>query len=664
MLSTFIKKLQFCIVAAGVGIAAFAGFSQVSQIALAQAEKPSVTVSASPNRSRRGESVRFKISVRSGSSGAFVPPRLDDLKDWEVLNTFRSESPRVSYINGVVQYQYQAEITYFLRPLKVGNLEIPSVPVQIGGTEFQTEALTIPVDRLPNGQESQARRGNRSQPRKAPTVPGIAGRPQLGQQVPPNSGGPSRLDPSEIPSRESFFIRGELSKKEVWEGELIELDYVLYQRTRNLRDFEMVKFPDFKGFIKEELFISKNFTQNRVQINNEIFLRSEVIRYALFPLKSGELEIDPFEVKAKIQTRPEDLIESLMTGQMPPSLGSGIPTVKSSGAISVNVKPLPPTPEGANFSGAVGSFEVDVKGPDKGLSVDQPFTVQFTIGGRGNVKLIEAPTLPLPDSLELYQTTNTAELREDGSGYKNFEFLLLPRSSGTLEIPSFQWAYFDPDQGQYEIVQTPTLSFNVEGSTSTVAKKGDQPLAAPATISPFETSYESLNQDLPYNSYIQSWSWPLAGTLFAFLAAAFAIRKKEESLESHLKKHPWKKTQAQIEDKNYKGSIGLAILVDQWIREYLAGNLKDESLHSESVRSEFFKALRSRLPQQSWQESKKLDKLFTDLDLIRFSGSKKLPADLNTENLFHRAESLCESLISKCRFDQPEPSIEDDDDED
>lgn len=661
MIALLSKGLQLVIFVAGfltVGLLPI----QRSANELHAQEKPSVTVSASPNRSRRGETVRFKISVRSGESGGFVAPRLDNLEDWDIVNTFRSESPRVTMINGRVEYQYQAEITYFLRPLKVGELKIPSLQVQVAGTDFQTEPLTIPVDSLGNGQQSRARRNTRPSPGR-PQIPGLSGRPQLGQQTPGNSGS-SRLDPSEIPERESFFIRGELSKKEVWEGELIELDYVLYQRTRSLRDFEMVKFPDFKGFIKEELFISKNFSQNRVRINNEDFLRSEVIRYALFPLKSGQLKIDPFQVKATIQTRPEDLIESLMTGRMPPQMGAGIPTAKSSGPINVTVKPLPPTPVGANFSGAVGQFEVDMKAPDRGLAVDQPFTVQFTIGGKGNVKLIEAPTLPLPDSLELYQTTNTAELRKDATGYKNFEFLLLPRKNGAIEIPSFEWAYFDPDKGQYEVIQTPVLKFNVEGSAPTIAESGNQPVAAPKSISPFETSYESLNQDLPYNSLIQSWSWPLVGTLFAFLVAAFAIRKKEESLESHLKNNPWKKTQGKIEDKEYKGSIGLAILVDQWIREFLAGNLKDETLHGESVRSEFFKSLRSRLPQQHWQESKKLDKLFTDLDLIRFSGSKKLPANLQTENLFQRAESLCEALIKQCRFDKPEPSVVDDEEDD
>jgi len=626
-------------------------------------------VSASPNRSRNGESVLFKVKVQTETSGRVTAPVIGDLKDWELVNSFRSESPSVSYINGKVQYRYRAEYSFFLRPLRVGALSIPSLKVNIGGKTYNTEALTVQVDSLPRGQAA-----------RPPSAPQRPSRPtrlppqfQQGLTIPQsdplpddlnNGSGNVGLTPDEIPANQSFFIKPEFRVKEAYVGQMIELSYVLYQRGRNLRNFEMAKFPDFKGFLKDELFITKNFSQERVQVGNEVLLRSEIIRYALFPLKAGELKIDPFVVRAEVFSSPEDLINSLITGAPTPQMGTPIPMEKSSGVVRIPVKELPPTPPGVIFTGAVGNFEVELKGPQEKLSVDQPFTVQFTIAGTGNVKMIEEAPIPLPPELELYETKNTAELRPDTTGYKSFEYLLLPRKNGTLVLESFKWAYFDPQSASYKVTETPRLSFQIEGSANTNSPSATAQKTPVRRVSPFDVIKAPLVRRTNANSTTRPlWIviWSGLGALYLALGLAFVRRRNQKRHFLRLKDNPWEKTAIAIESKDYKDPVGLAILVDQWTREYLTGQLRARELHHESSRSEFERVLEGRLPPEFHQLADELRLFWSHLDLVRFAGSDKWPIEIKPAQLFPVAQELCKRIVSRCRFTDEDETDNDDD---
>ncbi|MEO5666530.1 MAG: BatD family protein [Bdellovibrionota bacterium] len=626
-----------------------------------------LSVSVTPNRSRNGEIVLFKVKAQTDSSGRVAAPDVSKLKDWELINSFRSESPSVIYVNGQVQYRYRAEYSYSLKPRKSGALQIPSMNVEIAGKTYKTETLTVQVDPIVKAPNFPSQTARQNQHRQLPP------QFQQGLQVPQSdptddelNGGNANngLAPDEVPANQSFFLKPEYKVKEAYVGQMIELSYVLYQRSRNLRNFEMAKFPDFKGFLKEELFITKNFAQERVQVGNEILYRSEIIRYALFPLKSGALKIDPFVVRAEVFTSPEDLINSLITGSPTPQMGNPIPMEKSSGVVTIPVKELPPTPPGVIFTGAVGNFDIDLKGPSGKLTVDQPFTVQFTIAGTGNVKMIEEAALPLPPELELFQTKNTAELRPDTTGYKSFEYLLLPRKNGTLALEPFKWAFFNPQTKNYEVRETPRLSFTIEGS-STANKASDVAAKAPERrVSPFDGIAQPLLKiSTSKTTQARLWIliWGSLGALYLALGFAFAKRRKEDLMRARLKDNPWQKTALAITTKDYKNPVDLTILVDQWTREYLTGHLKVKELHHESSRAEFERVILRRLPVEFQPLADELRLFWSQLDLARFAGSEKWPIELKPAQLFPVAQELCKRLVSRCRFDDESAEQDDED---
>lgn len=631
---------------------------------------PRITVSANPNRSINGETVIFKVDVQVDSSARVGTPNVSRFDNWEVVNSFKSGGSRVTYINGQVQYQYKAEYSYIIRPLKEGKVSIPSVEIDIDGKIYQTDPITVTVDRLPGGVAQRDRRNyNQAPAPRRPQLPpsftpgqGLSQGQGQGQAQGQGQSSIPALGLSDIPANETFFVRPEISTRNPWSGQLVELTYILYQRTRNLRNFEMAKFPDFKGFLKEELFITKNFSQERVRVGNEIMYRSDIIRYALFPIKSGRIKIEPFQVRAEVFMSPDDLINSLITGAPPPNMNSSIPMNKSSGVVELEVRELPPTPPDARFTGAVGSFNIEIKGPSEKLQVDQPFTIQFTVAGKGNVKMIEEAPLPLPAALELYQTKNTSELRPDTTGYKTFEYLILPRSQGQHIVPSFKWAYFDPTTTEYKVLETEPLRFQIEGSTGIAKGEGSNDPPKEKTLNAFEVVDSALHKK-PTSKTLWFGVGGILSILYALLAFAFVKRRSEEKYNSRLKDNPWEKIALDIKQKRYKNPVRLCILVDQWTREYLVGHLKAVEIHPESPRSDFERVLRDRLPYEFHSQISELSSFWNDLDLARFAGSKKWPIATRPEQLFPRAEEVCKKLISRCKSldDIQNPEEEDDD---
>jgi hypothetical protein len=647
--------------AAGRTLARSIALLLVMLAAPAWAQRPIIQVSADPSRSRNGETVLFKISVRIDDRGRMEKPQLPDLGDWAVLNSFRSESPRVVMTNGRVQYQYSAEYSYFLKPLRAGTLKIPSVKIVVAGKDYSTEAISVIVDRVSSAPLA-----------RSPRLPPPPGRPGgLGSgpnmqfdedNLSGNGGGATGgLAPSEVPTNESFFVRPEINKTEAWAGEMLILSYVLYQRTRNLSNPELSKFPDFKGFLKEELFITKNFQQDRVQIGNEVFFRSELIRYAVFPIKTGPVKIDDFKFKAEVFTSPSDLIQSLMLGTPPPSMGGPIPMEKSSGVVNINSKPLPPTPPESVFTGAVGTFEIELKGPTSSVPAGTPFTLSLTIAGKGNVKMIEDVPLKLPPELELSRTTNLSELRQDTSGYKTFEYQILPRTVGDYRLEPIRFTYFDPDKSEYKTLESRPFLVSVEGGSS------QGPGGAADSAAPKERAFSPVRSG---PQEILSWGpgqrgpgtsladhrlfWIFHGVLYALFGVAFARRRKDEAQEAYLKRAPWEVTARSIRALEPRKTIELAVLVDQWIREKLAGQLGEKDLHGESARYDIEQAVRKRVPAEFQKLLDSLKQLWSDLDVIRFAGSKKIPEGIVPAELFARAQKVVEAILARKRSDEQE----------
>jgi hypothetical protein len=86
------------------------------------------------------------------------------------------------------------------------------------------------------------------------------------------------------------------------------------------------------------------------------------------------------------------------------------------------------------------------------------------------VDLLPDLNVEFPADFEIYDPKISTKTRKSStgiSGYKTFEYTIIPRSAGEYEIPSVQFAYFDPQKKKYELVNSDSYKILVNRSTST-----------------------------------------------------------------------------------------------------------------------------------------------------------------------------------------------------
>jgi hypothetical protein len=111
------------------------------------------------------------------------------------------------------------------------------------------------------------------------------------------------------------------------------------------------------------------------------------------------------------------------------------------------VLPLPEEGKPENFNGAVGNFQSKIQVTRNELKANEAFNLKMTISGKGNLKLIGAPALNLPETFETY----APKVSESGNS-KTFDYLVIPRSEGEFSLEGLDFSYFNPDQKKYVTV--------------------------------------------------------------------------------------------------------------------------------------------------------------------------------------------------------------------
>ncbi len=280
----------------------------------------------------------------------------------------------------------------------------------------------------------------------------LRGRRNLGRPGFSNPGAPSRRsgpDPQfrSLPENpdEAFFIQIEVDKMEVFEGEQITASWYVY--TRGIMEtFDRLKFPDLRGFWKEiiEEVPALNFSEEVV--NGVPYRKALIASHALFPIKAGEATIDSFRVRSRVRL------------QSPFGIGFGraFEYTKVSKPVKIKVLPLPLEGRPPTFSGAVGDFEVNAMADGSSFPLNQPLVYKIRFEGKGNAKLIELPAIQWPEGLEMYDVKSEAKFFKEGTSYKQFEILVIPRKKGELILPEIDFAVFNPAKKEYVIQRTPS----------------------------------------------------------------------------------------------------------------------------------------------------------------------------------------------------------------
>jgi hypothetical protein len=422
------------------------------------AEGVEVTATVDRNQVGMGDVFNLQLTVSAKESVTVEEPQIPSIRGMELIGSSTGSETRSSYVNGRFLTEQARTFNYMIAAQLQGKLTIPALTVNVDGKAYQTKPIDIAVSARAQvqpraGQQPPRGRGG------APDPFGMLDEQdeelfrQMLQRNFPGGGGGGIQPQQPVNPNEAFFVQTEVDKPRAYVGEQVTAAFYLYTRGQ-IRDIDTLKYPDLKGFWKEELEMATRLNFEQVVVNGIPYQRALLVSYALFPIKAGKATIDSYKAKCTVLT--------------PSTFGFGRPYqfTKASREVAIEVKDVPTEGRPANFTGAVGRFRVTAAFEPPTGTTNTPITLRIRFEGQGNAKLIELPNLNLPPSFELYDQKSQAKFLKDGTSFKEFEVLIIPHEPGVFKIPPVAMGVFDPESAKFQNIASQPLNLTVTGTAT------------------------------------------------------------------------------------------------------------------------------------------------------------------------------------------------------
>ncbi len=445
------------------------------------AQAVSVTASLSQTRARAGEPLQLFVEI--GGSRHAEPPQPGAVDGLQIDFTGRSMQMRMENFRTSSSLIF----TYNVLPLRAGEFVIPEMDVVVDGRTYTTEPLQLTVD--------------------AGSTPSR----------------PDAADQSDL-----LFAELIVPKTEVYVGEVVPYEIHVYIAEGVA--FELEGAPRFieEGFTSRKVPGSRQqtATRNGRQYNVVVF------QSAVTPIKTGELQLGPGEIRASVQVReqrrsssPFDIFgqDIFNNFNMMRVQEVTIPT----DSVLLDVKPLPEKNKPSDFSGAVGKFELAAELPNARTAVGEPLTLRLTLSGRGDFDRASAPAKVGGDEWRSYPPSERFDQDDELgiSGRKTWEFSLVPEQP-TEKIPVFEFSYFDPVEETYRTLRSDALPVTVTGgprksqpSASAAQPAPEDPEDAPTQPEPARDILHILERPSPERPLVV-WHRTASFAVFHGIAAA------------------------------------------------------------------------------------------------------------------------------------------------
>ena len=418
-----------------------------------------------------------------------------------------SSSYSTQIINGKSTSQSSFSYTYILVAPEEGSFTIGPASITVGGSNYKSNSLQINV--LPPDKEV-----DKSQSEQSPSS--------------------SASSPTEIKKNDAF-IRTVVSKNRIYEQEGFMVTFKLYT-TLNVVDFGRIEFPEFEGFLVEELEVPSNQQLQLEHYDGRNYYTAVLRKTLLFPQRSGKMTIPSGKLEMVFSVPSGKKVSSFF-GMQEVNVDVKKPMITN--PVTINVNALP-SGKPSSFKGAVGSFTFTPSISAQKITANEPITVKLKISGTGNQKLIQNPEIEFPSNFELYDPTINNELTatENGlNGTRTIEYLAIPRYEGDYTIPPIEFSYFDINSGSYKTAKSPSYSLAVS--------KGDPSKSVASGY--INQQQVKVEQDIRYiktekpkflktdNFFVGSWGyWFWYIIPFVLLCVLFVLYRKQMKLNSNI----------------------------------------------------------------------------------------------------------------------------------
>jgi hypothetical protein len=364
-----------------------------------------------------GVAFEYAVVITVNASN-YIPP---SFKEFDVVSG-PNQSNSVQYTNGVMTQQIV--ISYGLVPKKEGKVTIGAASKMAGGQKLECAPIALEVVKgAASGQASGSQNDD----------------PKFNSKV---SGG-------------DVFIRTGISKNKCYVGEQVTITQKIYSRLQMI-GFQKFAQPTYEGFYaqaQESVSKGQAVVENLDGVN---YYTYELFRSSAIANKAGKISLNVVEgdviVRKQTNAKPKNIFEQFFGA----AGYEDVPVTVKSKPLVIDVLPVPEDGKPAGYFGAVGDFSYKVLATRNELKANDAFNLKMTISGKGNLKLIDAPKLNLPESFESYDP----KISESGNS-KTFDYLIIPRSEGEFKLENLDFSYFSLDSKKYITIPASEIKITV-----------------------------------------------------------------------------------------------------------------------------------------------------------------------------------------------------------
>ena len=411
-----------------------------------------------------GEQFKFEYTLNKEGDNLKVPTLegFDLLMGPSVGQSFYS-----SNINGKMTQNVTFSYTYILEGTKKGTFQIPGATVIIDGKEYTSNALKIEVvegSRNSNGNQAATNR-------------------------------PVQPDANATVNDNNLFVKVEVSRRSLYMGESLMATIKVYTKV-DLVNLGRTKFPDFNGFLAEEVPTPQRIELVREAVDGQIYNVGTIRKVLLYPQHTGEITIEPFELECIVRQRLANGDRSFFDEFF--GNYKDVRAMRRSKPVTIQVKELPQLGKPAGFGGTVGNVTMATSLSADTVNANDAITYKVTFRGTGNLKLLKAPTINFPLDFEVYDPKESRDLNitENGTtGSVSFEYLIIPRYSGDYKIPAIRFSYFDSQSNTYKTIAGAEYNIHVRKG----ADKGQVETSAGNQVKSFKKEdVRKVGEDIRY----------------------------------------------------------------------------------------------------------------------------------------------------------------------
>lgn len=417
------------------------------------------------------EELTLTISVVSNSTD-IKNPIMPSLPNFNIYSS--GQTRNVSMINGKVSVNLR--FNYILSPRFAGKSTIGAFAVEVDGQVYKTEPIEVEIYRFGQGNAAssaakQASSLGASQSTYKDKVKTV-----------------SANNKQQVGKYPDFFMTASVDKKEAYLNEQINLKIRFYQNKNTIGNPQYER-PKMEGFIFEDINTNQGY---EVKGSSQYhYIEFEI---ALFGILPGKAFIGPAKVEYVPSSGMMDAFDMFFGGASTPQIVKTEP-------LEITIKPLPAEGKSAAFYGAVGSnFKIETQIDKTQLSVGQTLVLTTKISGTGNMRAIDTlPLLDLGPSFRVYDSTSSSSTKiRNGlvGGEKEFQTIIVPRTSGHFTIPASVFQYFNPVTNSYETLRSKPLSLQVLPAADN--QQEDSAVQVYSNTAPQGKRVEKISSDIYY----------------------------------------------------------------------------------------------------------------------------------------------------------------------